>query len=216
MCLNMTEERQYKVILIGESFVGKTSILQRIMNQGYFTQSSTIQAAFVKTSRTISVEEGQYSVNVNLWDIPGNDRFGGPGPIFYRSSACIIIVYDVTDRESFNRVNHWFDESRKIAFVGDETISFAIVGNKKDLKHMRQVTYQEGVELCKSLRQKMPYLKFDNNDEIGPVKYREKCQLLSDGYLRKCEHEHREFISFIPMIFINYVLCFISHHRNQA
>lgn len=128
----MASER-FKVVLLGEGRVGKTSILLRFTKNEYNDrQVSTLQASYLDKKLTV----GSTNVQLSVWDTAGQERFHALGPIYYRDADGALLVYDITDAESFNKVKQWVKELRKI--VGND-ISIAIAGNKIDLEKNRNV-----------------------------------------------------------------------------
>jgi len=83
-----------------------------------------------------------------IWDTAGQERFHALGPIYYRDANGALLVYDITDRESFNKVRNWVKELRKI--VGNN-ITLVIAGNKVDMERSRQVDAQEAIDYAKSV-----------------------------------------------------------------
>lgn len=117
-----------RVITIGESSVGKTAILTRLMS-GEYTGSDkpTVGASFIIHSEMI---EGEV-VQMQIWDTAGQERFRSLGPIYYRNAKAGILVFDFTSYESFERLDQWI--SQFIDIAGSNTV-VAIVGNKIDLE----------------------------------------------------------------------------------
>ncbi|EPR60203.1 small GTP binding protein rab1a, putative [Toxoplasma gondii ME49] len=134
----------FKLLLIGDSGVGKSCLLLRFADDTY-TESyiSTIGVDF--KIRTIDLD-GK-TVKLQIWDTAGQERFRTITSSYYRGAHGIIIVYDVTDRESFNNVKNWMMEIDKYAMEG---VSKLLVGNKCDLTSKRTVTYEEGKEFADS------------------------------------------------------------------
>jgi len=108
------------------------------------SQESTIQATFLEKRLNV----GKRSVKLMIWDTAGQERFHALGPIYYRDSQGALLVYDITDRDSFTKVRHWVKELRKI--VGSDII-LVIAGNKSDLDKNRQVSLQEAEEYALSV-----------------------------------------------------------------
>lgn len=134
----------FKLLLIGDSGVGKSCLLLRFADDTY-TESyiSTIGVDF--KIRTIDLD-GK-TVKLQIWDTAGQERFRTITSSYYRGAHGIIIVYDVTDRESFNNVKNWMVEIDKYAMEG---VSKLLVGNKCDLSAKRAVSYEEGKEFADS------------------------------------------------------------------
>ncbi|KAK8853932.1 GTP-binding protein of the rab [Tritrichomonas musculus] len=119
--------RKYKVVLIGSSSVGKTSIVIRF-SKNVFTggQESTIGAAFI--SRDIQTEQG--SVSLHVWDTAGQERYRSLVPKYSQGASAIIIVYDVTDQESFIQAQDWYDQAVQ---NHQGRVVWFLVANKCDL-----------------------------------------------------------------------------------
>ncbi|EER02741.1 RAS small GTpases RIC1/ypt1, putative, partial [Perkinsus marinus ATCC 50983] len=143
--MNPEYDYLFKLLLIGDSGVGKSCLLLRFADDTY-TESyiSTIGVDF--KIRTIELD-GK-TIKLQIWDTAGQERFRTITSSYYRGAHGIIIVYDVTDRESFNNVKHWVQEIDKYA---TENVSKLLVGNKSDLTSKKVVTYDEGKELADQL-----------------------------------------------------------------
>ena len=95
---------RFKVVLLGEGRVGKTSVLLRYTKGEYDDrQISTLQASYI--DKKIMV--GGTNVQLSIWDTAGQERFHALGPIYYRDADGALLVYDITDVESFNKVKKW-------------------------------------------------------------------------------------------------------------
>lgn len=135
---------RFKVVLLGEGRVGKTSILLRYVTGEYSDkQISTVQASYLDRRLTL----GDQAVQLSIWDTAGQERFHALGPIYYRDADGALLVYDITDYESFTKVRKWVRELRQI--VGD--ISIVIAGNKVDLDKNRAVPEDEAVAYAESV-----------------------------------------------------------------
>ncbi|KAL3802816.1 hypothetical protein HJC23_007593 [Cyclotella cryptica] len=158
----------YKVVLLGEGRVGKTSILLRYAESSYVEgRSPTLQASYVEKHIVIDdssdIEfsssldpsllkpcKGRREAKLSIWDTAGQERFHSLGPIYYRNAHGAILVYDITDRHSFERVQKWTRELRKM--VGNKTkICLIIVGNKLDLSRQRSVEAEEAQNYANSV-----------------------------------------------------------------
>jgi len=135
----------FKIVLLGEGRVGKTCLFIRyIKNEYHDNQDSTIQANYLDKRLNI----GKTPVKLMIWDTAGQERFHALGPIYYRDANGALLVYDITDRDSFTKVRNWVKELRKI--VGPDII-LVIAGNKIDLEKQRQVDDTEANEYAKSV-----------------------------------------------------------------
>ena len=131
-----TDDYLFKLLLIGDSGVGKSCLLLRFADDTY-TQSyiSTIGVDF--KIRTVELE-GK-TIKLQIWDTAGQERFRTITSSYYRGAHGIIVVYDVTDQESFNNVKQWLNEIDRYA---NESVNKLLVGNKSDLTEKKVVDYQ--------------------------------------------------------------------------
>eukprot|EP00568_Trieres_chinensis_P007615 CAMPEP_0183295790 /NCGR_PEP_ID=MMETSP0160_2-20130417/3614_1 /TAXON_ID=2839 ORGANISM="Odontella Sinensis, Strain Grunow 1884" /NCGR_SAMPLE_ID=MMETSP0160_2 /ASSEMBLY_ACC=CAM_ASM_000250 /LENGTH=213 /DNA_ID=CAMNT_0025457323 /DNA_START=172 /DNA_END=810 /DNA_ORIENTATION=+ len=135
----------FKVLLIGDSGVGKTSLLTRFADDAFTScHLATIGVDF--KIRTIDLN-GK-TVKLQLWDTAGQERFRCIVKGYYRGSHGIIVVYDVTDRESFDNVKEWLLEVERYAYAQDTRI--ILVGNKIDLVTRRAVPTAEAEAFAKA------------------------------------------------------------------
>ena len=135
----MTCEKQthaVKVALVGDTQVGKSSIVDQWLRQ-HFSQytKSTIGAAFY--SRTLA--DLDCHVKLQIWDTAGQEKYHSLAPMYYRRATVIIVVYDVTQRESFERAKMWHKEVLR----GEAGALIALVGNKLDRQEERAVEREE-------------------------------------------------------------------------
>mmetsp|Transcript_7269 Transcript_7269/g.11528 ORF Transcript_7269/g.11528 Transcript_7269/m.11528 type:complete len:214 (-) Transcript_7269:591-1232(-) len=129
---------KYKLVFLGDQAVGKTSIITRFMYDKFDnTYQATIGIDFL--SKTMYLEDR--TVRLQLWDTAGQERFRSLIPSYIRDSSVAVIVYDVTNRQSFMNVAKWLEEVR--AERGTDVI-IMLVGNKTDLNDKRQVSIEDG------------------------------------------------------------------------
>lgn len=134
----------FKLLLIGDSGVGKSALLLRFCDDTFDpTMITTIGVDF--KIRTVDID-GK-TVKAQIWDCAGQERFHSITTSYYRGSHGIIIVYDVTDRDSFSHVRSWLTEVDKYA---PDTVTCALIGNKSDLEAKRVVSTKEGQALAES------------------------------------------------------------------
>jgi small GTP-binding protein len=128
---------QFKVVLLGESAVGKSSLVLRFVKREFHEfQESTIGAAFL--TQTIQIDDT--TVKFEIWDTAGQERYHSLAPMYYRGAQAALIVYDLTARESFAKAQNWVRELQRQA---NANIVIALVGNKLDLASKRAVEYNE-------------------------------------------------------------------------
>lgn len=131
-----------KILLIGDSSVGKTCSLINYVN-GTFSPSaiSTLGIDF----KVHNVIKDGRKVKLQIWDTAGQERFRTITQSYYRATQGVIIMYDITDRKSFNNVRYWMNEIMR----SDEKIVKILVGNKADLTNHRTIDSSEGAKVAK-------------------------------------------------------------------
>merc|ERR1711985_223339 len=124
---------QFKLVLLGDSAVGKSSLVLRFVRGQFFEyQESTIGAAFL--TQTVALNDT--TVKFEIWDTAGQERYHSLAPMYYRGAAAAIIVYDITSTDSFNRAKNWVRELQR---QGNPELIVALAGNKADLAAQRAV-----------------------------------------------------------------------------
>ncbi|KAJ3097172.1 GTP-binding protein of the rab [Phlyctochytrium bullatum] len=149
--MNPEYDYLFKLLLIGDSGVGKSCLLLRFADDTY-TESyiSTIGVDF--KIRTIELE-GK-TVKLQIWDTAGQERFRTITSTYYRGAHGIIVVYDVTDQDTFNNVKQWLQEIDRYASEG---VNKLLVGNKSDLVAKKVVDYNAAKEFADQLQ--IPFLE---------------------------------------------------------
>ena len=137
-----------KVIVVGEASVGKTSLSSRLSNKEYnAAYDVTIGVDFVSMMHTHENRTFRY----HFWDTAGQEMFRSIARSYYKNSATILLVYDVTDRASFEKIRTWWYED--IATTIDvQHLSILLLANKVDKAHHRVVTFDEGQLLSSSIK----------------------------------------------------------------
>jgi len=145
-------DKKYKVVMLGDSTVGKSSILYRLKFSSFSgKQESTIGCEFFAKPIPIP-ERPDQPVKLLIWDTAGQEVFRSFTPNFLRGALAGIICYDITNRESFEHAAGWLADLKKAR--GDEAI-VALVGNKVDLDAQRQVSTAEGEAKAKEFGAKV-------------------------------------------------------------
>ena len=136
---------KFKIVFLGDQSVGKTSIINRFVYDGFEdAYASTIGVDFL----TKTLYRNERVVRLLLWDTAGQERFKSLIPSYVKDSAVAVACFDVTSRESFQNVNTWIEEARAIR--GDDLV-IILVGNKSDLDSRRRVTSKEGEQKAEEL-----------------------------------------------------------------
>lgn len=130
---------QFRLILIGQSTVGKSSLLRQFKEGEYFPDISlTVGVDF----HAKMIRVNGHPIKMQLWDTAGQDRFRAIVKAYYRNAVGGLLVFDITNRDSFRSLEEWYDEVMKIADPHKPV--FVLVGNKTDQDKQRQVTREEG------------------------------------------------------------------------
>lgn len=137
--------RKFKLVFLGEQSVGKTSLITRFMYDSFDnTYQATIGIDFL--SKTMYLEDR--TVRLQLWDTAGQERFRSLIPSYIRDSTVAVVVYDITNANSFHQTSKWIDDVRTER--GSDVI-IMLVGNKTDLSDKRQVSTEEGERKAREL-----------------------------------------------------------------
>jgi len=137
--------RLIKLLLIGDSGTGKSSLLLRYADEDFRDSFiSTIGVDFKVKSVDINGEE----VKLQIWDTAGQERFRTITSSYYRGAHGVFVVYDITNPETFGNVKNWMTEIDRYA---TEKVSKGLIGNKSDLDGSRQVSVEDGKNLAKQL-----------------------------------------------------------------
>eukprot|EP01059_Diplonema_ambulator_P031972 TRINITY_DN6056_c0_g1_i1.p1 TRINITY_DN6056_c0_g1~~TRINITY_DN6056_c0_g1_i1.p1 ORF type:complete len:214 (+),score=52.97 TRINITY_DN6056_c0_g1_i1:33-644(+) len=157
----------YKVIILGDMGVGKTSVLSRYVDGKFTTKyKATIGADLLVKE----VEVDGEVITLQLWDTAGQERFQTIGNAYYRGAEACGLMFDLTDSNSFSHLNSWRDEFNLQTQSDDKP--FFLIGNKCDMPDNRQVTQKSAISWC---------AKESNNPEGKPIPYYETSALDSSN-----------------------------------
>ncbi|CAL4892917.1 unnamed protein product [Urochloa decumbens] len=132
----------FKLVLLGDGRVGKTSLVLRYVNNVFSDkQEATVQASYL--TKRLVVE-----VFLCLQDTAGQEKFHALGPIYYRDADAALLVYDITDSDTFLRVTKWVKELKQMA---SKDIVMAIAANKSDLVRLKNIDTQDAVSYAESI-----------------------------------------------------------------
>ena len=144
----MTEIEEYemmvKVILIGDSGVGKTNIMSKFLKNQFMEESKA----------TIGVEFGSklfnhegHKIKAQIWDTAGQEKYKAITGAYYKGSKGALVVYDITQKKTFENIEKWVNDLKA---AGDPKITIILIGNKNDLDDKRQVSKDQGEEKARS------------------------------------------------------------------
>ena len=141
---NSKDYLEAKLILLGDSGVGKTNLINVTADKNFQECNNiTISASYLP--KTFEIDSNKYKIN--LWDTAGSERYRGLTKLFYKGSDIVIFVYDITSIISFNNLEDWIKDTKEII---DNDYVCGIVGNKKDLYKQEEITEKEGKEFAES------------------------------------------------------------------
>ena len=138
----MYSEFLFKILLLGDSGVGKSSIILRYIENNF---SQNLMNSIGVDFKLKNIEVKGKKVKLQVWDTAGQERFRTITTSYYKGAQAIIVVFDITDRDSFEHVKNWMADVDKFAKEGVLRI---LSGNKCDLEHMRKISKDEGKELA--------------------------------------------------------------------
>ena len=143
----------FKVVLAGDQDVGKSNLLLRCKSNEFNADSQvTIGIEFV--SKFFKIETDQTYVKAQIWDTAGQERFRSITGAYYRNAVGALLVYDITQRSSFESVEKWIKAIKEHA---DPNIVMILVGNKSDLADQRQVKQEDAVKFAEKHRTHFPF-----------------------------------------------------------
>ena len=136
-----TEEDNYdillKLVMIGDSGVGKTNILSRYINNEFsLTSKATVGVEFCSTI----VKKNGKLIKLQIWDTAGQERYKSITSAYYKGSKGAFVVYDISRKNTFDNVDKWINELKN---NGSEDVFIMLVGNKSDLKDQREISEEE-------------------------------------------------------------------------
>ena len=138
-------EIMVKVVLVGDSGVGKTNIMSKYL-KNQFKEDSKATVGVEFGSKQFTVENHQ--IKAQIWDTAGQERYKAITSAYYKGAKGAFVVYDITRKNTFETVNKWVSD---ISAAADKKITLILIGNKNDLEDQRQVTKEMGEEKAKEL-----------------------------------------------------------------
>ena len=145
---NDDDKETIKIILIGESGVGKTNLINVSTGIGF---NENEQATLISSYQLKNIEIKGITYKLSIWDTIGQEKLRSLTKIFFTNSKIAILVYDITSRHSFEELNYW---EKCIKEMTDENIILGVAGNKKDLYIKEVVNEEEGENYAKSIKAK--------------------------------------------------------------
>ena len=162
----------FKILLLGDSAVGKTSLLTKYVNNTFQEQHIATIGVEYKDKYII---KNDFNIRLQIWDTAGQERFHSISKNLYRGTNGVLFVYDITSKESFDNLKHWIKEFQDVE--GD--IKGVILGNKYDLKEERVIQEKDVINFSEQYQ--MPYLETSAKDNIN---VKEGFELMVDELLK--------------------------------
>lgn len=135
---------EIKIVLAGESSVGKTCVVERVLKNSFdVDQSSTLGVLF----STLEDQIDGKNVVYQIWDTAGQENYRGMAPMYFNGSHAALCVFSVTDRESFDSIDDWVESIHQRT---DDQLIIFLIGNKIDLSDKREVSEEEGKAKAKA------------------------------------------------------------------
>ena len=155
-----------KVVLLGDSGVGKTCIISRYIS-GAFDQNSPSTNGASYASKLINFEDLKKTISLDIWDTAGQEKYKSLTKFFYKDAAVAILVYDVTNKNSFESMkNFWYGQ---IQDFGSKNIILGVAGNKCDMYEKEEVNENEGKEFAESIGAFFEITSAKNNTGINEL-----------------------------------------------
>jgi Ras-related protein Rab-8A len=158
----VVEGGDVRLLLLGDSAVGKSSLLLRFCEDP-FESNFVITIGVDYKVRTLQLD-GKL-LRLQVWDTAGQERFRTITPAYYRRAMGVLVIFDITNRKSFDNVEYWL---RNLEDHGDSKVRRVLVGNKSDLSGRRKVSTEEATGLAQ--RHGMPYFEVSAKDSINVEK----------------------------------------------
>ncbi|KAF7259563.1 hypothetical protein EG68_03231 [Paragonimus skrjabini miyazakii] len=179
---------QFRVIVIGDSMVGKSSFLRTFV-EGRFSNVCDPTVGVDFYSRTVRVRSDKY-VKLQLWDTAGQEKFRSIAKSYYRNCVGVFILFDLTDRETFEHIPGWFEEA--LSSIRCPTPVFVIVGHKLDRCAERRVTKFE----AECLAQRLGDLVYIETSSITGENIERSFEILAEAvYANVIRGEYRQLTS---------------------
>ena len=171
-------EMMFKVVLVGDSFVGKTNIMSKYLKNEFHDDSkATVGVEF--GSKQFNIEG--HTIKVQIWDTAGQERYKAITSAYYKGAKGAFIVYDITRKNSFESVEKWVSD---VTAVADKNVTIVLIGNKSDLEDQRQVTKDQGEEKSSKLE-----IAFLETSAFSGENLDKAFEMMINEVYKKCHEE---------------------------
>ncbi len=152
--------KSYKVLLLGNSYVGKTCILLRFSEDKY-NDDYEVTIGLNYKIKTLNINDNQ--IKMQIWDTSGEEKFKAIAKNFYRGAHGVLLIYDICEKNSFLDVKSWIEQI--IENTDNDDVVMILCGNKCDMEKERQISKKEGENLANSY--KIPFFECSAKDNIN-------------------------------------------------
>ena len=171
-------EQLYKIIIVGDSGVGKSNILGRYINNIFKQDTkSTVGVEFASKK----IKANGVNIKLQIWDTAGQERYRSITSAYYRGSKGCFIVYDISSLQTFESVEKWYEEVLK---SGEKDISIILIGNKCDLENERKVTVEMGENKARNLN-----CPFFETSALNNIHIEDVFQNIAENIYNRCKNE---------------------------
>ena len=172
------EDYKLKVVIVGDSGVGKSNLIKRFTTNEFNENSkATVGVEFLSKSYKINDK----IFKIEMWDTAGQERYKSITAAYYKGAKGAFIVYDMTRKNTFDSVNRWVSD---ITAAADKRITLILIGNKSDLEDQRQVTKEQGEEKAKELG-----LAFLETSACSGENLDKAFQMMINEVYKKCQED---------------------------
>ena len=172
----------FKMILIGDSGVGKSNILLKYL-KNEFQQNTKATVGVEFGTKTVEIDNKK--IKVQIWDTAGQERYRSITNAYYKGAKGAFIVYDITRKGSFENIDKWIEDLKS---NGDKNVSIMLIGNKSDLEDKREVQTDEGIK--KSEESKVAFLETSALNGENVAKAFE--QIIEQIYQNNCSNDDED------------------------
>ena len=175
-----------KVVLLGDSGVGKTCIISRYISGTFDANSASTNGASY-ASKIVKYDKINKSLSLDIWDTAGQEKYKALTKFFYKDATVAILVYDITRKESFDNLkNYWYPQLQQ---NGDKNIVLGIAGNKSDLYENEAVSENEAREFANDINAIFELTSAQNNSGITELFEYAGNKYLDPSFQQKKEEE---------------------------
>ena len=171
-------EMMFKVVLVGDSFVGKTNIMSKYLKNEFHEDSkATVGVEF--GSKQFKIEG--HTIKAQIWDTAGQERYKAITSAYYKGAKGAFVVYDITRKGSFESIEKWVND---LTSTADKKLTIVVIGNKCDLEDQRQITKEQGEEKANKLE-----VAFLETSAFSGENLDKAFELMMNEIYKKCHEE---------------------------